>query len=102
MASLEDLEQQLAALKDRLGMEAGLRASQDGDLSALASAYSAQQHSIQALAITQSEHNMQIAQMRRAVEENNRLITSLNSTLAVHGDALRQIVTLLDGLSSQE
>jgi hypothetical protein len=57
MSSLEELEQRVAAIEERLSMESGLRASSDRDLADMAQTLRAQQHTIQASAITQSQHN---------------------------------------------
>lgn len=57
MSSLEELDRRLAAVEERLGLESGLRASGDRDLADMAQTLRAQQHTIQALAITQSQHN---------------------------------------------
>ena len=57
MSSLEDLERRIAALEGRIGVEAGLRASGDRDLADMAQTLRAQRSTIQALAITQSQHN---------------------------------------------
>ncbi len=51
-----NLEKRVAALEERVGMESGLRASADRDLSSISQTLSAQRHLIQALSITQSEH----------------------------------------------
>lgn len=81
MSSIEELEQRVAALEEQVGQESGLRASQDRDLSSMASALRAHQHTIQALAITQADHNEQISRLR---EE--------------HGAKLDQIILMLSGL----
>ncbi|MGX6607993.1 hypothetical protein ACWKSP_38625 [Micromonosporaceae bacterium Da 78-11] len=84
MSSLEELERRIAAIEDRLGVEAGLRASGDRDLGDMAQTLRAQQHTIQALAITQSQHN----------EKLDRHEDSLS---AAHGK-LDRIITMLDRL----
>ena len=84
MSSLEDLERRIAAVEERLGLEAGLRASGDRDPGGMAQTLRAQQHTIQALAITQSLHN----------EKLDRHDESLT---AAHGK-LDRIITLLDRL----
>jgi hypothetical protein len=82
MSSLDDLEQRIAAIEERLGVESGLRASGDRDLADMAQTLRAQQHTIQA--ITQSQHN----------EKLDRHDASLT---AAHGK-LDQIITMLGRL----
>ena len=84
MSSLEELEQRITAIEDRLGVEAGLRASGDRDLGDMAQTLRAQQHTIQALAITQSQHN-------------EKLDRHEESLTAAHGK-LDRIITMLDRL----
>jgi len=84
MSSLEELEHRIAAIEDRLGVEAGLRASGDRDLGDMAQTLRAQQHTIQALAITQSQHN-------------EKLDRHEESLTAAHGK-LDRIITMLDRL----
>jgi hypothetical protein len=84
MSSLEELERRITAIEDRLGEEAGLRASGDRDLGDMAQTLRAQQHTIQALAITQSQHN-------------ERLDRHEDSLTAAHGK-LDRIITMLDRL----
>lgn len=84
MSSLEELERRIAAIEERLSMESGLRASGDRDLADMAQTLRAQQHTIQALAITQSQHN----------EKLDRHDASLT---AAHGK-LDQIIAMLGRL----
>lgn len=72
-----DLRQQLRQQQDRAGMEAGLRAAQDRDLSAMANALAAQRHLIQALAITQSDHTSALAEHTTMLAEHTRMLTGL-------------------------
>lgn len=60
MSEFQELAGRVAALEERLGQEAGLRASQDRDLSSIERTARAQHHLLQALALTQSEHNDKI------------------------------------------
>jgi len=60
VSEYEELAGRVAALEERLDQEAGLRASQDRDLSSIERTARAQQHLLQALALTQSEHNEKI------------------------------------------
>jgi hypothetical protein len=55
------IEARLTAIEDRLGMEAGLRASLDRDLSTISQRQAAANHLIQALSITQSQHSEELA-----------------------------------------
>lgn len=84
MSDLEDLERRITAIEDRLGMESGLHASSDRDPADMAQTLRAQQHTIQALAITQSQHD----------ESLDRHEDSLT---AAHGK-LDRIITMLDRL----
>jgi hypothetical protein len=84
MSNLEELERRIAAIEDRLGVESGLRASGDRDLGDMAQTLRAQQHTIQALAITQSQHN-------------EKLDRHEDSLAAAHGK-LDRIITMLDRL----
>jgi len=58
----------MASLEERLAQQEGLRASQDRDLSDLAATLRAQHHTLQALALTSSEHNFMLTDLRRQVE----------------------------------
>ena len=82
MSSLEELERRITAIEDRLGIAAGLRTSGDRDLGDMAQTLRAQQHTIQALAITQSQHN-------------EKLDRHEESLTAAHGK-LDRIITMLD------
>jgi hypothetical protein len=85
MSSLEELEQRITAIEDRLGVEAGLRASGDRDLGDMAQTLRAQQHTIQALAITQSQHNGKLDRHEESLTaahgKLDRIITMLNRLL---------------------
>ncbi len=81
MSSPEALERRLAAVEARLGLKSGPRASGDRGLTDMAQTLRAQQHIIQALAISQSQHN----------EKLDRHEASLT---AAHGK-LDQIITML-------
>jgi hypothetical protein len=87
MGSLDELEQRVAAIEGRLGVESGLRASGDRDLADMAQTLRAQQHTIQALAITQSQHN-------------EKLDRHEQSLTAAHGK-LDRIITMLDRLTDE-
>lgn len=69
ICTLEELEWRIAAVEERLGVESGLRASGDRDLADMAQTLRAQQHTIQALAITQSQHNEKLDRHERSLDE---------------------------------
>lgn len=85
MSSLEELERRLVAVEERLGLESGLRASGDRDLSDMAQTLRAQQHTIQALAINQSQHNEKLdrheASLTAAHGKLDRIITMLGQII---------------------
>lgn len=94
MVSLDELDRRLAAVEERLGLEAGLRASQDRDLASLKTELRSANNLLQALALTQSDQT--------------RMLTGLESTAADHSDRLgriddgmRQIIVLLNHLIDQ-
>lgn len=94
MVSLEELDRRLAAVEERLGLEAGLRASQDRDLASLKTELRSANNLLQALALTQSDQT--------------RMLTGLEATGADHGERLgridegmRQIIALLNHLIEQ-
>jgi len=72
MSELDELERRVAALEERVGMEAGLRASVDRDLADLGSKIRATHHLVQALAITQSEHTNKLDHIIAILEEGGR------------------------------
>ncbi|HEX2418675.1 MAG TPA: hypothetical protein VHJ83_11230 [Micromonosporaceae bacterium] len=86
MSSLEELERRIAAIEDRLNVESGLRASGDRDLADMAQTLRAQQHTIQALAITQSQHN----------EKLDRHEASLSAALGKLDQIIGMLGRLLD------
>ena len=92
--ALEDLLRRVAALKECLLLEASLRDGDD-DLSDMPQMLSAQQHTIQALAITQSQYNEKLDQ------QNERLNRHEASLSAAHSK-LDQIVTLLTELIDRD
>lgn len=60
------LEDRVTAIEEQLGMESGLRASMDDDLSSVNSKVAAMNHLLQALSITQGEHTREFAKVREA------------------------------------
>jgi chromosome segregation ATPase len=77
VSSMEELERRLASVEERLGLEAGLRASQDRDLSSLKLELRSANNLLQALALTQSDQT--------------RMLTALESAVAEHGERLERI-----------
>jgi hypothetical protein len=91
MSSLDELERRIAAIEERLNVESGLRASGDRDLADMAQTLRAQQHTIQALAITQSQHNEKLDRHEEKLDRHEASLT------AAHGK-LDQIITMLGRL----
>ena len=56
MSDLNELERRIAAIEERVALEASMRAALDGDLANLDAKVRATHHLVQALSITQSEH----------------------------------------------
>lgn len=86
------LEERVAAIEERLGMEAGLRAAGDRDLSEMAQTVRAQHHLIQALSITQSQHGELLRTQGEAIATLQR----------EHGAKLDQIITMLGHLIDRD
>jgi peptidoglycan hydrolase CwlO-like protein len=120
VSDFQELESRVTALEERIGQEAGLRASQDRDLSSVEHTLRAQHLTIQALALTQSEHNFQIQQLDRSVGQLDHKVGQLDHKVGqldhkvdrldqkvdrieagIEGmnDGLRQVVTLLSRAS---
>lgn len=97
----EDLAAELAALQEQVNMEAGLRASADRDLASASSTLRAQHHTIQALAITSSEHNMMLNDQVRILREHGAVLDAHTVSLASAHRKLDQIIgmlsTIIDG-----
>jgi hypothetical protein len=91
MSTLEELERRVAAIEERLSVESGLRASGDRGLADMAQTLRAQQHTIQALAITQSQHNEKLEQHNEKLDRHEASLT------AAHGK-LDQIITMFGRL----
>jgi phage shock protein A len=81
MATLDEIEQRLARLEERVDMEAGLRASGDRDLADLRIAVRGQHRMLQALADTQSEHTTALAAIGEHVERHDRALEAANTKL---------------------
>jgi hypothetical protein len=84
MASLDELAGRVAALEERLGVESGLRASMDGDLSSINAKLAAQHHLIQALSITQGEHTGEFAKLNTKLDH---IVLLLERLIADEGTA---------------
>jgi len=95
VSELQDLAQRLAALAERVDQEAGLRASQDRDLASVERTLRAQHHTIQALAITQSDHNEKLDRVDEGVREANRSIQQLAA-------GVDRILVLLERLTDEQ
>lgn len=89
------LEERVAAIEERLGMESGLRASMDSDLSALNMKMSAMNHLIQAVAITQDEHTAGLARVTERLD-------LLDGRAQEQAAALGQIIGMLNTLIAHE
>lgn len=98
--TLAALAERVAALEDRLDQEAGLRASQDRDLSSLAAAQRAGTHLIQAVSITQSDHTRALeehtAALARLEAGQDQLATSLAQLTAGQAQIVRMLTQLID------
>ena len=66
--TLEDHEQRITVLEERVDEQARLRAGQDRDLADIAENVRAQGRLIQALAVTQSEHTQVLAELQNGME----------------------------------
>ena len=75
--ALADLQRRMAAVEERLHMEAGLRAGGDRELGDMSQTLRAQQHTIQALAITQSQHTEVLRRMEDGQQHIVTLLTEL-------------------------
>ncbi|MFI5895465.1 hypothetical protein ACIA5D_35760 [Actinoplanes sp. NPDC051513] len=67
--TLEQLEQRLNALEERMGERTGFDAGQDRDLRSMASALSSQNHVLEALAISELQHTESLAALKREMRE---------------------------------
>jgi chromosome segregation ATPase len=73
----DDLDPRVQALEERMATQAGLRASQDRDLSDLQQDARSTKHLVQALALTQSEHTSQLARIERTLKSNSEVLGAL-------------------------
>lgn len=88
---LEEHEQRITAIEERLELEAGLRASVDRDLGDMAQTLRGQQSAIQALAITQSQHNEKLDRFEEKLgRQLDRLEEKLGRRLDRHEKKLER------------
>jgi hypothetical protein len=92
---MEEFARRLAALEERVDQEAGLRASGDRDLADMAQTLRAHQMSIQALSITQAQHNDLLRDQARTLERHGQAL------VASH-DKLDLIIGMLTSLSGND
>ena len=107
--TLEDHDRRITVLEERMDHEAGLRASQDRDLSDMAAALKANKDLLQALATTQSEHTGKLDRLDRAVGELRGEVGELRGEVGeLRGgmgrlqNGMQQIVGKLDLLIARE
>lgn len=102
MPSIEDqvaaLTERLAVLEERVGMEAGLRASGDRDLAAMGQAVIAVRNLVQVVSITQTEQGVTLAGHSVTLARLSATVDKIERTQGEHGAAMGQIVSLLDEL----
>jgi len=98
VSELDELGARLAALEAVVSQEGGLRASQDRDPADLAATVRAQHHTLQALALTSSEHNMNLADMRRELTRQGRDIAEVREGMASLAEGVRQMLVILNRL----
>ena len=114
--TLEDHERRITVLEERMDQEAGLRASQDRDLAAIAEGVRAQDRLLKALAKTQSEHTQTLAQHTQTLNEHTQILAQHTQILDEHTQTLNehthalaevkggvtQIIGMLDTLIQRE
>jgi len=102
--TLEDLDQRLTAVEERLDEQSGLRASQDRDLSDIAEGVRTHRKSIQALRKTQAEHTQKLDHLTGRVDQLtsrvNRLFLNIDQ-IDRKADHLTGRVDQLDGKVEQ-
>jgi peptidoglycan hydrolase CwlO-like protein len=108
--TLENLDQRVTVLEERMDQEAGLRASQDRDLSEMAATVKTNKDLLQALATTQSEHTQkldrldrqmgemrgQMGEMLNGMGEMRGEVSEVRSGMGRVQDGMQQIVGMLD------
>src|SRR3954464_3467850 len=88
--TLEDHEQRITVLEERMDQEAGLRASQDRGLASIAEGVRAQDRLLKALAETQSEHTQTLAQHTQTLNEHTQTLNEHTQTLNEHTQTLNE------------
>lgn len=89
MTAPEDLERRVAALEERVSLEAGMRAAVDMDVSAQGQRIQVLSRLVQAVATTQGEHTKTLAehtQTLRELKAGQHQIIGLLNTL-IQGDS---------------
>lgn len=106
MATIEDrvamLEQQLAALSDRVTMEAGLAAARDRDLSNLTVTVNSHTAMLQAVQERQAEHTERFNEVDRRFTEVDRRFTAIDRELGVINAGQRLIIDKLTQLIERD
>jgi hypothetical protein len=92
----KSLEERVTAIEERLGMEAGLRASQDRDLGLIAERLSATNHMLQALGITQGEHFAVLASHTTLLGRHADELSDIRRILVRHEATLETHTKILD------
>ena len=92
---MASLEERVAAIEEKPGLEAQARASMDDDLTSINAKLTAQGHLLQALAVTQGEHTRQLTKL-------DTRLTAVGATLDGHTASLQQIITMLGRLIERD
>jgi ABC-type transporter Mla subunit MlaD len=100
--TLEDHERRITVLEERMDQEAGLRASQDRDLAAIAEGVRAQDRLLKALAETQSEHTQTLAHHTQTLAQHTQTLNEHGQALAELKGGVKQIIGMLDTLIQRE
>lgn len=95
---LSELAAEVAALRERLDMEAGLRASQDSELADRGAQMRAQTLLIQAISLTQTEHTRTLRQLVEGQHRLDREVREVRATLAHLGSAMGDMAAMLQTL----
>jgi chromosome segregation ATPase len=90
MSSVKELEKRVTTLEVRMDEEAELRAGVDREVSDVTQALRAQQRSIQALAVTQSEHTRKLDRLTGTVDRLAMSVDRLVVTVDRHEEILVQ------------
>jgi septal ring factor EnvC (AmiA/AmiB activator) len=93
--TLEDLDQRVTVLEERVDEQARLRARQDRDLSEIVEGVRKQDRLLKALAQTQSEHTRTLAQHGKTLDEHTHALAELKG-------GVTHIIGMLDTLIARE